>query len=503
MFRRSLPVMLGLVLVLAGCAAGCGDGKPEVAETADAGSPAGEGVVKSLKGKTEKLEVPEVGFGELVLDVQHTDRAVNRKVKITVKSSADGKEVAKGEGNTPWKLPPGAYDFDLAYDETELAKGFTGVAKGVVVTYGWRSKYTVNLAAPIGQLKLKFATKKGETAQPEPVNDKVRLAVYKQSDDPDHVGAIWEGPAGEGVILPSGTYQARATFDDGEGNVTTEWYRELILGEALAKLEQDIVFDLAFSGMRVDAFNFGRDVNKETRVYFFAEGADVKVATAKAQGQAGTIVTVEPGLYDVLVSYSPANGADALVGERLLQKMEIVQGGGRRLQLDVEKPVATLRLGVKLNDEDVAERVELQLIRFGADPEASTPVLDVSGVSTHVVPAGKYDVYLTYRDPGASSAKRAPKKSFKGLDFCNGCIWEQQFAGAIDAWEASAMRVPSQALRPVDFRDSAADKPAGDDDSAADSTPAAPGAAAPGTPTPATTPGAPAAPAPAKEAAKP
>lgn len=493
MIRRSLLIVSVAFLSLGSF---CGDGKPEVPETAEVGTPAGEGVVKSLKGKTEKLEVAEPGFGELVLDVQHTDRAVNRKIKVTVRKGGTAEEVAKGEGNTPWKLPPGTYDFELVYDESELAKGFTGSAKGVTVTYGWRSKYTVNLAAPIGQLKLKFGTKKGETAAPEPVNDRVRLEVFKAEVDPDHAGPIWQGPAGEGVILPAGKYQVKATFDDGEGQVTTEWYRDIELGEAMAKTERDIVFDLAFSGMRVDAFNFGRDVNGETRVYFFANGADVKVATAKAQGQAGTIVPVEPGIYDVLIQYAPTNGADGLVGEHVLKSVEIIHGGGRRLQLDLQKATATVRLGITLNNEDVAERVEMQVIRNGADPDASTPVLDASGVGTHAIPAGKYDIYLTYRDPTASTSKRPPKKAFKGLDFCNGCIWEQKFDGAIDGWEPTAMRIPTQSLRPVDFRDSAAEKP-GDDDSAADATPSTPTPAAAATPGAASTPAATPTPAPA------
>jgi hypothetical protein len=477
---RFAPFLLLLVLTA------CGGG-PQVPSQASAGTPKGEGIVKDVKGITRRAETVVEGKGGLLLDVTHTDRAVNLKVIMEVHPAGDEKTVVqKSQGNEDLQLAPGAYDVSMTYNESETLRGYTGWVRGAQVTLGWNSKYQVSIAAPIGQIRMRFATRRGENQPEENVSNQVNLTIWKAEDDPDLASPVWEGSAGDAAIVAEGMYVARAVYTDPTGNRTTEWYRDLKVDGGMAKTEKAVVWDLAFSGVRVDAFNFGRDVNGVTQVFFFAPGANTKSAQSKFNGRAGEIVAVDPGFYDVLVRYQPSDTAQDVVGERVLPNVEVIERGGRRVQLDLEKPLANVRIRASVGEEDLSDSLGITIIRQGADAEASTPVFDETGVPEFPVPAGTYDIYLAWKE-GDAAAGSKKKVSFRNIDLCNGCLWEQNFEGPSDKWTAAPVKRPTQPLRPVAFQEIGvgAQAPTGDDDDSAAPAPAEAGTPAPGTPTPA------------------
>ena len=441
-----------LLLLFAVSLIACGGGDKVATGPLDAGAPTGDGIVSSAKGTIQVEGTHAEGHGSLELEVSHTDRLVNQKVGIFV-TDATGAEVAKGEGNQPFPLPAGTYSARIVYTETELASGFEGAVHGLRVHPGAMSEYAVGVQAPVGILRMRFSDGK------ESVSDKVAITVYKNDDDPELVvGPTYVGAAGENVILPVGKYQVRAVFTPSKGLPITEWYRDIQVDGAMARTAREIVLELDVTGLRVDAFNYGRDVNSKTRVYMYAPGADVAFAVARFQGKAGDAIPADPGTYDVRVVYTPSQSTLDFIGDKTVADIRVHRGLGTRLQVDVEKPLATLRVAIKEGDEDINDKSEIRVMRAGADVDAASPVLDEIGVGQHPVPVDTYDIYIK------SQASEGPpiERKFMGVVLGNGYVWEQTFDVKNSDWEAAPVRTPSSELRPVDWK-----PPTGDDDDSA------------------------------------
>ena len=419
--RHTLLLLLSISLL----ACGGGDDTPQGPR--DAGTPTGEGIVSGVRGVVKDGGTHAEGQGSLELEVSHTDRLINQKVKVFVLDAA-GAEVAKGEGNQAFPLPAGTYSANMVYTETESAGPYEGSLSGLIVHANGATEYAVDVKAPVGLLRMKFSDGKDN------VSDKVNITVYKNSDDPELVlGPIYDGPAGSSVTLPAEVYQVKSVFTPDKGLPITEWYKNIKVDGGMARTEREIVLELDVTGLRVDAFNYGRDVNSRTRVYLYAPGADVDFAVARFQGKAGEAIPADPGEYDVRVVYTPSPAALDFFGDRVVSGIRVHRGLGTRLQVDVEKPLGMVRLSVKEGEEDVSDKVELRVMRAGADVDAASPVVDEIGVSQHPVPVGTYDIYLT-----AAAGEGEPKqRRFMGIELLNGYVWEQTFDVGTEDWQAA------------------------------------------------------------------
>jgi len=455
-----LPLLLCLPL------AACGGKGPKKAENADPGAPLGEGIVQEVRGAVEEgKDLPE-GKGALLLDIFHTDRAVNQKVKVSIHPDGDpGAVLARGEGNQEFQLDPGLYRASLTYNESDLAQGFEGKVAAMKVNLGWTTRYHLGLNAPVGQIRMRFHRSVDPSQPPTPVNDKVQLSIWKDGDEPDIVTPFWEGPAGDFVSLPAGTYDARATYSEPGELPTVEWFHDLVVAGGMAKTERDVDLEVDTSGVRIDVFNYSRDVNPRTTIYFFNPGANVQAAVAKASGKAGEVIKVDPGTYDVLVTYQPSDDTPELRGEKLLEDFQVPERGGVRRQIDLEKPLAVARLKITDSGQDAGERTDIRVMRTGADPDAGTAVLDQVGVGEHFIPVGTYDIYLTYRPVDGAPRKHA----FQKVELGNGFVWAQTFEGTVEKWEALPVRRPPEPLQPITSLQIVT---GGDDDSAEEASPA-------------------------------
>jgi len=382
---RRFFVLLFLTVLLPAC--GGDDGSPAGPVTAV--TPLGAGIVAEVSGSVEHLGKEDPGTdGILLVDVFHTDRAINQKVKVKIYPEGGGGALASAGGNEDITVPAGNYRAAIVYDESELAGGYKGSISGLVVTAGYRSRYRVKVEAPVGLLRMQFQQPDGPMRPPVKINDKVTLAVFKGGEDPDLSGVLWSGPAGSWIALPEGTYQCRATFAVPGQPSTVEWYRDLTVAGSLARNDQDIQLAFDDSGVRVDAFNFGRDVNDHTTVYFFNPGANVEQAVAKMSGPAGQVAHVSPGRYDLWVVYQPAVDDPELIGTSFLANLEVPDRGGVRRQIDLEMPLATLDLHVKNGAADLSDNAELRVMRAGADREAASPIVDDVGLKRQPIPVG-------------------------------------------------------------------------------------------------------------------
>ncbi len=441
-----------LMLLVAVCLIACGGGDKGPAVPPDAGSPIGEGIVQSVKGTVAVQGTHAEGQGSVELEVSHTDRLINQKVRVFI-SDAAGAEVAKGEGNQPFPLTAGTYSARIIYTETELAGGFEGAIRGLVVHPGAMSEYAVGVSAPVGILRMRFSDGK------DSVSDKVSITVFHNDDDPDLVvGPAFRGAAGENVVLPVGKYQVKAVFTPDKGLPITEWYKDIQVDGAMARTEREIVLELDVTGLQVDAFNYGRDINARTRVYMYAPGADVAFAVARFQGKAGDAIPAEPGSYDVRVVYTPSQSTLDFIGDKTVPNVRVHRGLGTRLQVDVERPLATLRLQIMEGEVNINDKAELRVMRAGADVDAASPIVDEIGVGQHPVPVETYDIYIKAQGTAAAPVQH----KFMGVELANGYVWEQTFDIKNDSWEAAPVRKPATELRAVDWK-----APSGDDDDSA------------------------------------
>jgi hypothetical protein len=462
---------LSALTVIVGCS--CGGGDDTADATVDTGTPLGEGIVKEVTGSLAEVQGGAAeGKGELLLDVFHGDRAVNKKVKVSLARN-DAREVpaGKGEGNQAFGLDAGLYFASIRYSEGELARDMEGTIAGLKVNPGKVSKYVVQLEAPVGLLQMKCMRTDGPGRPNVKVDEETTLEVF--AAEGDRSTPVWSGTAGGSIPLPVGSYRVKATYDGGSELPTIEWYPGIEIAAGMAKtVKDDCLFDLDSSGVRIDAFNFSFDVNGSTQVYFFNPGANVEQATAKASGPAGENIPVSPGAYDVLIVYVPSADNPDLQTRKKLEDFEVPERGGVRRQVDLVMELGEIMVQVKDGDDDVSERVEMRVKRAGADPIASSSILEIQGVGQQFLEAGTYDIYLDYEPSEGDPIKQA----FQGVELGTGFVWRQEFDVQQASWLAKEVERPATPWRPLDWKEPSSDD---DDSGGADDDDSAGGEAAP------------------------
>ena len=240
----------------------------------------------------------------------------------------------------------------------------------------------------------------------------------------------------------------------------------LIVAGGMARLIQEHDFAITLHGFLLHAKNFGEDVNDKTTVYFYRPGANVEFAVAVDQGPAGEILAAEPGIYDIRVVYQPSQEPTTW-GDRVLHDItiggedDVTQPSGAEdaaageagappaeadapaaeagatepseevvaeepksmlveMEVDLEKALGTVIVTAMWVDTDVSDKTMLRAIFAGADKQAASAVLNVTGLGTHVIPAGDYDILISYDESDLRG-----RVWYDGLHFEHGDVWEQ------------------------------------------------------------------------------
>ncbi len=462
---RRLSVLLVLALLL-----GCGD--EEVTEV-PLGEAVPDGIAVDCSGSLEAAEgIPE-GQGRLILEASLGGAAITDKLAIKL-SPAETPDVESGSGagGVELTLGPGQYNASLVYTQSEELGSFEGSLGSIEVRAGQVSRYKAKLTVPIGRLVIRFKLQ-GKNKRQADISADVEMALFGATDDPTLVEPVYEGVAGTELLLPKGEYRARVTYVPGKRRpAVTEWFGEIVVGATLTRTEKDVVIEPEPLGVRVDAYNYSRGINEGTSVFFFSEGADMSRAIARAKGTGGRVVEVpsqlSPGKYDVLLLYqpSPMTNPDLKIEKTMFGFEVPAEPQPIRVPVDFETPLGAIRLKVLAGEDDISDRIEMRVMRGGADPNAATPALEEFGVSEHFIPSGTYDLYLSWKREDGSVGEA----EFVRVELGNGHIWEQEFQRDSDNWEAAPVRVPLKPLHPITWVDPSAgddDDSAGDDDDSA------------------------------------
>ena len=167
-----------------------------------------------------------------------------------------------------------------------------------------------------------------------------------------------------------------------------------------------------------------------------------------------------PGEYDLWMIYHPSDANPTLKGTKKIEGLVVPEVGGVRRRVDLETPLGMLRIAVVSGEEDWSDRVEIRVMRSGADPAAASPVLDEIGLGEHHMPVGTYDVYLNFEMTEGVNRSEV----FKNVGLGNAYVWDQRFDATETEWVAQKVKVPAEPAVPIQ----AIAEPAGDDDSAGD-----------------------------------
>lgn len=476
MHRRMLWIGAGLlILFVAACGGGGGQtqglGKNPVALD----GMQGEGIVKQIGGKSRPDEELAEGQGGVIFDVQHVDRLVNNQVFFEVFPEGDSvASVGKVAGNDRLTLAPGTYDAHLVYTHSDVAR-YEGDIRSVVVHQGRTSKCEVKIEAPVGMLDLRFLNDGID------INAKVKYSVYPAATEEDAFRGdpmIKDQSPTEQLALPAGAYDVLAVYHETDAVHQDAWIEGLVVEGAMKRTVHAYDFAVTLHGFILHVKNFGEDVSDRSTVYFYYPGANVEFAVAIDQGAAGERLVVKPGEYDVRVVFQPSSeqstwGDKVLSGikigveeeqpedgeagaegegegeaeEAAAETEEAAEGGDAaadgeepavdgeteaelperpkslliEMEVDMEIPLATLEVKVLYGGADVSDKSTLRVINAGADKSAASAVLSVTGLGSHIIPAGDYDINISFEEADLSGARW-----FEAITLGHGDSWAKE-----------------------------------------------------------------------------
>jgi len=467
-------VLAGMLLGIVACNGGGGGKDPRGNDQVIVDGKAGEGVIKRFSGISKQDDAVVEGQASILFDVQHVDRLVNKEVSLEVfpagqTTGAVGK--VKGNESLAVTLPvdttEASYDIHVVYQHSELTR-YEGKMIGVVAHAGRNIKYKVKLEAPIGFIDLRFLNDGVD------VGSKVTYEIYQTAaeDGAGRGDALLSGvDPREMLAVPAATYDVKAAYLETETIQQEAWIEVLVIEGAMARLVHEYDFAVTLHGFILHVKNFGEDVSDKSTVYFYAPGANTEFAVAQDRGPAGERLVIKPGIYDVRAVYQP--GPDKTTwGDKVLRDVEIgfeakneavpadgeatstegdaapaegdvvpaegeAAGEGEgdaevettekssstliELEVDVEKPLGTLVIKPLFGGADVSEKSMLRALYAGADKSAASAVLAVTGLGTHVIPAGDYDILISYEESDLRG-----RIWFDGVHFEHGTVWEQE-----------------------------------------------------------------------------
>jgi len=437
-----------------------------------------EGIVKEVNGKSRMDEELPEDKGGLIFDVQHVDRLVNQQVLLEIFPAGDSvASLGKVVGNDRKQVDPGTYDALLVYSHSDVAR-YEGWIRNLEVHQGRTSKCEVKIEAPVGMLDLRFLNDGVD------INAKVKYSVYPAATEEDPVRGdpmLADQSPLEQLALPTGSYDILAVYHETDAVHQDAWVEGLEIKGGMARTVHTYDFSVTLHGFILTVKNFEEDVSDRSTVYFYYPGANVEFAVAVDQGAAGERLVVKPGEYDVRVVFQPSS-EQSTWGDKVLKGIKIgvedeaedAEAGGEgaevedgeggeatepdpaaegdeaadegeaaegeaaegdgeaglpprpksqliEMEIDMEIPLATLVIKVLYGGEDVSDKSSLRVINAGADKSAASAVLSITGLSEHIVPAGEYDINISFEEADLSGSRW-----FEGIVLGHGDSWTQE-----------------------------------------------------------------------------
>ena len=394
------------------------------------GAPEIDGVVSSVDGWIAPEEGQPIEQGKLTLGIDLGGRARGAKVRVIARST-DGSMTGEGSGDQPLMLPPGTYDLELVYRESEYTDEYRGWLRGVHLTGGWATHFAVELEAPIGFVRGSFER------DGEDVTGRVRLQGW-----PEPIEELPEGEPGFVADaaalsgLAAGRWRILATLEE-EGRAPAErWFVDVLVEVGERTLVQGSDFPIgevlnpAGPGVRVVATNRGRDVSGRSQVFVFSAGVDVHNAVAIAQGPAAWYFDVPAGTWDIQVVFQPDRTNPGFRAEKVLRGVTVGPESVVRQSVEMDLALAELKVRVRHEDVDVSSAMRVAVINAGASYEGATRAVDADGAGPHPIEPGTYDVYLELELSDGTARAR-----FRDVELKAGDLWERRLTSTDPEWE--------------------------------------------------------------------
>ena len=295
-------------------------------------------------------------------------------------------EVAAGahSGETV-TLPAGSYDVQVNFDDGDAHKelwidnqAFSGTVEK-----------TVEIALPIADVRYVVTNNGADTA------DNGSLHFYQAGR---HDSVVSGAHSGQSVRIPAGSYDVQVNFDVGDAHKEM-WFDGVTFA---GSVDKTVEIALPLTDVRYVITNNGEDAHDKGQVHYYRAGRHDDVVS---WSNSGGSVRMAAGSYDVQVTF---NDGDAHK-EQWIENQAFSGHVDRTVEVGVN--VAEVRYVITNNGTDTGDKGQVHYYRAGNHD--SVVSWSNSGGSTRI-PAGNYDVQITFNDGDAHKEQWIENQAFSG-----------------------------------------------------------------------------------------
>ena len=218
------------------------------------------------------------------------------------------------------------------------------------------------------------------------------------TDAPPTAPPAGAGPGGEYVAVPPGAYRVAITYRVAESAVGRGDIGPVVLAPATrSHLGLQVSFPTGTISTRITNRGAAVDLQTQVSIRPAAPAGQGASAPRSLSARCGDATVLPVGSYDVDVVWRP----DPRIERRLHQRLTVEPDADTRLAHDFGLALGRLRLDVREHGRDITRFTRLTVRR------GETVVLDAdSAALPHLLPAGMYDLELTYDEPPLVHATR-------------------------------------------------------------------------------------------------
>ncbi len=220
---------------------------------------------------------------------------------------------------------------------------------------------------------------------------------YKPHGQHDAGDVAWSS-SGDTATVPQGSYDVHVTFSDGSANKDFWIDNQSFAG----KVDRKVEINFPLTQVTYVITNGGVDTKGDGQVHFYAHGHDGSEAGWESSGDA---VTMPAGTYDVHVTFSDGNAAKDFWIDHQTFKGKVAQ------KAEIGLPLTQVHYVITNNGADTKGNGQAHFYAHGHDgPEAGWE----SSGDSETMPAGTYDVHITFSDGSANKDLWIDGQAFKG-----------------------------------------------------------------------------------------
>ena len=298
------------------------------------------------------------------------------------------------ESGQPIRLPAGTYDIRVTFTD--------GNAEKIVwldnQTLAGRVAKTVEIGLPLADVDY-IVTNGGADS-----GDKGDIHVYPAgthtANDTVNAANVGWTTSGQTLRLPAGTYDVRITFEDGNVKKVLWLDNQILAG----KVEKTVEVGAGVAQVRTVVTNAGADAKDRAQVVYYPAGK--RDGGGIVWSNSGETVRLPEGAYDIKARFN--DGA----AQREVWLMNQTLTGSVEKTIEAGVPIATVRYVVTNDGADAGDKAEVHFFPRGHHEAASIDWIRSGGTSR--LPAGSYDVHVTFADGEARRDIWLDNQAFSG-----------------------------------------------------------------------------------------